>query len=463
MDQPGQEPAADMAAAAALFNESRLDEAREVAQRILAADERHFYALHLLSVIAARRGQWEDAIRFATRALEIEPGDVEVLCNRGVALRMLHRFDEALADYDRALATAPASAIAHNNRGVALAALNRHEEAIGAFDAALRLQPRYALARYGRGISRLMLGDLAGGWADYEWRWAGSENAAPPRRFAAPMFTEHDWGRCRRLAVWTEQGIGDQLLFSTLLPDLERRGGSFVLETDARLLPAFRRAHPGWNLVAGIAPDAAFAGCDRHLPIGSLPRLLRPDRDSFQGQPQALLAADPVRSAAYRTQIGADGARTVGISWRSFQPATRSYYERRKNAPLETFLPISRMPSVRLVDLQYGDTESERGAFAAAGGRLLSIESLDRHGDLEGLLALIEACDVVVSTSNVTAHLAGCLGKRTLLVYPGSNPAFHYWVPDSRGRSYWHPSVEIVTHPAATTWPAIMDLVAERL
>jgi Flp pilus assembly protein TadD len=462
MDRPGEEPAG-MAVAAALFNEGRLDDAGDIAQRILASDERHFYALHLLSAIAARRGRWEDAVRLATSALEVEPAEVQVLCNRGVALRMLHRFDEALEDYDRALAIDPASPVAHNNRGVALAALNRHREALDAFDAALRLQPRYAQARYGRGISRLMLGDFAAGWADYEWRWAGSENAAPPRKFAIPMFTEQDWGRCRRLAVWTEQGIGDQLLFSTLLPELESRGVSFVLETDERLLPAFRRAHPGWNLVAGIAPDSAFAGCDRHLPIGSLPGVIRPDRNAFQRQPRALLAADPVRATTYRSQLGADGARVVGISWRSFQPPRRSFYERRKNAPLEAFLPIAAIPSVRLVDLQYGDTEAERHAFAAAGGRLVSDEGLDRFKDLDGLLALIAACDVVVSTSNVTAHLAGCLGKRTLLVYPAANPAFHYWVPDARGRSYWHPSVEIVTDASAETWPALMDLVAERL
>jgi Flp pilus assembly protein TadD len=454
---------ADMAAAAKLFSEGRLEDARKVAQQVLAANERDFYALHLLAVVAARRNEWDEAVRLATLALEIEPGHVEVLCNRGVALRVLNRPDEALADYDRALAIAPSSAIAHNNRGVALAALNRHRQALDAFDAALRLQPRYAQARYGRGISRLMLGDLAGGWADYEWRWAGSENAAPQRRFTVPMFTPQDWGRCRRLAVWTEQGIGDQLLFSTLLPELESRGVAFVLETDERLLPAFRRAHPAWDVVAGIAPDSAFAGCDRHLPIGSLPGLLRPDRASFRDQPRSLLAPDPVRAAAYRSQIGGDGIRTAGISWRSFQPPSRSFYERRKNAPLEAFLPIAAMPSVRLVDLQYGDTESERRAFAAAGGRLLSDEGLDRFKDLDGLLALIAACDVVVSTSNVTAHLAGCLGKRTLLVYPAANPAFHYWVPDARGRSFWHPSVEIVTDPSAGTWPALMELVAARL
>jgi Flp pilus assembly protein TadD len=462
MDRPGEGPAG-MAAAAAHFNAGRLDAARDIAQRILESDDRHFYALHLLSAIAARRGQWPEAVQLATRALEVEPGNVQVLCNRGAALRMLHRLEEALADYDRALSIDPGSSVAHSNRGVALAALNRHREALDAFDAALRLQPRYAQARYGRGISRLMLGDLAAGWEDYEWRWAGSENAAPPRRFAVPMFTREDWGRCRRLAVWTEQGIGDQLLFSTLLPELESRGVPFVLETDERLLPAFRRAHPGWSIVAGIAPDSAFAGCDRHLPIGSLPGLLRPDRESFQRQPRALLEPDPARVAGYRAQVRGGEAKAIGISWRSFQPPGRSFYERRKNAPLEAFLPIAALPSVRLVDLQYGDTEAERRAFAAAGGRLLSDEGLDRFKDLDGLLALIAACDVVVSTSNVTAHLAGCLGKRTLLVYPAANPAFHYWVPDAGGRSYWHPSVEIVTDESADTWPALMDLVAQRL
>ena len=454
---------ADMAAAAKLFNEGRLEDARKLAQEVLAANERDFYALHLLAVVAARRSEWEEAIRLATLALELEPGNAEVLCNRGVALRMLLRLDEALADYDRALAIAPTSAIAHNNRAVALAALNRHREALDAFDAALALQPRYPQARYGRGISRLMLGDFAGGWADYEWRWAGSENAAPPRKFAVPQFTREDFGRCRRLAVWTEQGIGDQLLFSTLLPDLESRGVAFVLETDERLLPAFRRAHPAWNVVAGIAPDSAFAGCDRHLPIGSLPGVLRPDRASFRPQPRALLAADPARAASYRSRMCGDGITMVGISWRSFQPPSRSFYERRKNAPLEAFLPLSAMPSVRLVDLQYGDTESERKAFAAAGGRLSSDEGLDRFKDLDGLLALIAACDVVVTTSNATAHLAGGIGKRTLLVYPAANPAFYYWVPDAHGRSLWHPSVEIVTDASALTWPDLMTLVAQRL
>lgn len=463
MGAPAGGARAAMARAAALFGEGRLDEAREAAQRILAGDPRHFHALHLLSTIAARRGHWDEAVALATRALAVDPSHAEVLANRGAALRMLHRFDEALADYDRALAAAPDSPAVHNNRAVALAALNRHAEALRAFDAALRLRPDYPQARYGRGLSRLMQGDLAGGWEDHEWRWTGSENVGTRRAFAVPVFGAQDRDSGRRVALWTEQGIGDQLLFSTLVPALEARGIGFVLEADARLAPALRRAHPAWEIVDKPAPDAAFARCDRHLPLGSLPRLLRPDRASFREQPRALLAADPGRAAAFREHLRAGEARTVGISWRSFQPASRSFYERRKNAPLEAFLELSGRPSLRLVDLQYGDTAAERAAFGEAGGRLVSIESLDRFADLDGLLALIAACDVVVSTSNVTAHLAGALGKRTLLAYPAATPAFHYWMPDAAGRSPWYPSVEIVTDPGAASWTAVMKLVAARL
>lgn len=456
-------PRAEMARAAALYGEGRLDEARAAAERIAGRDPRFFPAQHLLAAIAARCARWEDAVRFATRAIALDGSNAEALANRGAALRALHRFEEALADYDRALGIDPASAAAHHNRGVALAALNRHGEALQAFDASLRLRPDNAQARYARGLSRLMRGDFAGGWEDHEWRWAGSENAAAPRRFPMPMLEAKDLARAGTVAVWTEQGIGDQLLFMSLLPDLQSRGASIVLEVDPRLAPAVSRAHPDWRTVARPAPDAPFAGCDRHVPLGSLPRLLRPDAGSFGLQPRRLLAGDAARVAQFRARIDAGAARAVGLSWRSFQPASRSYYERRKNAPLAAFLPLSAAPGVRLVDLQYGDTREERAAFASAGGALASFDDLDRFGDLDGLLALIEACDAVVTTSNVTAHLAGALGKRTLLAYPGANPPFHYWVPDAQGRSRWYPSVEIVTDAATLSWDAVVARLREAL
>jgi hypothetical protein len=158
----------------------------------------------------------------------------------------------------------------------------------------------------------------------------------------------------------------------------------FVLDSDPRRVPALKRAHAGWRVIP-------FRKCDRHIAIGSLGRL------------------------------------------------------RRKSAPLGMFMQLSRRSDLRLLDLQYGDTAAERAAFAAAGGRLLRLEDLDLFHDVDGVLAAIEACELVITTSNVTAHFAGALGKPAWLVYPGANAPFYYWTPGEDGRCLSYPSVRIVS------------------
>jgi hypothetical protein len=268
----------------------------------------------------------------------------------------------------------------------------------------------------------------------------------------------------KRVAIWREQGVGDQILYSTLLPGLGAKGQPFVLEVDARLVAAYRRAHPDWTVVAPEASEREFAGCDAHIPVASLPRLLRPSLESFADQPQALLAADPARVSAYAGKLaesaGASRAPVIGVSWRSFQPKARGELGRRKSGSLHALHALSQ--HARLLDLQYGDTAAERDAFAASGGRLGRLDDLDLFNDLDGLLAAIAACDLVVTTSNVTAHLAGALGKRALVVFLSARPPFHYW-SSPHGRSLWYPSVEIVTAPELDTWERAFGRVHELL
>jgi ADP-heptose:LPS heptosyltransferase len=189
--------------------------------------------------------------------------------------------------------------------------------------------------------------------------------------------------------------------------------------------------------------------------VGSLPRLLRPTLESFAGQPGSLLRP-PSPLGGGR----GEGRLRIGISWRTFQPKVRSELARRKSASLAVFAPLAR--ELHLVDLQYGDTAAEREAFAAAGGHLERIEGLDLFNDLDGLMGAIEACDAVVTTSNVTAHLAGAIGKRTLVVFPHGRPPFHYWA-SPHDRSLWYPSVELVTGPELDTWEKAFARAHERL
>ena len=213
-------------------------------------------------------------------------------------------------------------------------------------------------------------------------------------------------------------------------------------------------------LATGAEFEEAFESCRCQLPVGSLAQLFRPNRDSFARQPRALLRADPARVAQVRASL--DERPKIGISWRSIQPLATRFLESRKSATLERFGAFEDTGAT-LVDLQYGDLGEERGAFDDRHpGLRRSIAGLDAFNDLEGLLAAIEACDLVITTSNATAHLAGAVGKRTWLLCLAANPPFHYWVPGADGRSLWYPSVEVVTDRSWRTWDAAFEAVARR-
>ncbi len=470
---------------AALRESGRIEEAIPLLERALALKPDSAGALNNLGIAHFARHRYDDAIECYRRALALQPGSPEALTNLGNALAALGRWDEAgesyaavialqpgnasaynnlgllhqdrgdrdgaLTNYERALAINPGYADALSNMGFLLEEGGERDAAMDFYRRALAANPRLARAAYNLAIAHLNKREFARGWELAETRYDTVPPVTPRRAFAIPRFSTGDWGRGHRVAIWREQGIGDQLLYTTLLPDLEARGQAFVVEVDRRLVPALERAHPGWEVCATEDSLAGFARCDRELAMGSLPGLLRPDAESFAHQPHAVLAADRARAAAFRERLGGD-ERRIGISWRSFQPKVRGKLARRKSAPLDAFRALSRRSGTRLLDLQYGDTQAERDDFARAGGRLDRLEELDLFDDIDGVLAAIEACDLVVTTSNVTAHLAGGLGKRTWLVYLGADSPFHYWVPRPDGWSLWYPSVEIVTAPGMDTW-----------
>lgn len=446
------------------YHERRRDaEAVRCYRRAIELKSDFHEARNNLGNALAASGEEREAIDCYRAAIELSPGHPDAYSNLGVLLQERGDVDGAIDCYRRALEIDPGHSDALSNLGYLLQEQGKLDEAIAYYERALDANPRSARAGYNLGLALVVRGDLERGWALHERRFDTVPPIALARPMPMPLLRAADWGAGHRVAVWREQGVGDQLLYSTLLPEFASGGQSFVLEVDHRLVAAYRRAHPDWTVSAGADSQAAFASCTRHIAIGSLPMLMRTTRESFERQPRALLAADPGRVAAFRAKLGAPGARVIGISWKSFQPKGRGYVQRKKSMALAQFLPLSHRADLRLADLQYGDTRDERTSFDAAGGRLAHLDDLDLFNDLDGVLAAVEACDAVVTTSNVTAHLGGVLGKETFLIYLSANPPFHYWVPRADGRSQWYPSVRIVTSPQIDTWAKALARVDELL
>jgi ADP-heptose:LPS heptosyltransferase len=149
----------------------------------------------------------------------------------------------------------------------------------------------------------------------------------------------------------------------------------------------------------------------------------------------------------------------IGLSWVSKAPVGGAS----KSARLADFEALLRLPGCRFVDLQYGDTGEERAALARDLGIVVErLGDIDNTNDLDGLAALMSACDAVVTVSNTTAHLAGALGRPTFVMVPHGFARIWYWFHD-RGQSPWYPRVAVRRQQGGQPWADVVAAVAREV
>jgi tetratricopeptide (TPR) repeat protein len=474
-----------------LFQAGRYDKAETALRQVVTLNPTHAEAFYLFANALRLQGQNEAAANAYARLIAIKPAharaldeyggvlfelgriqEAEHIIRRAIAAapelanpytnlgRLYHtdavRAGEALALHDQSIARAPNYAEAHNNRGVALQLIGRTEDALAAYDKAIALKPNYAEAHRNKGLASLMLRRWKEGWTENEWRFKCRGIAFTARDFPQPVWQ----GKAPdgALLLWGEQGIGDEILYGSMVGDLVERGYSLVWEADARLKPLIARSYPGIRVIARTSPpDHATTGADISAQISttSLGQYLRAATDSFPA-PRRYLRADSTRAATYRERLCAGGkTRVIGISWAS----ANQRFGAHKSSHLAAWqaLCTAAGPDTRFVDLQYGDTARERGD---AGMELMHFGDLDLMDDIDGLAALITACDHVVSVSNTTAHLACALNVPTSVLVPIGNGQLWYWGAEGR-RTPWYPSATIFRQPEPGRWEDVLSTVAQ--
>ena len=437
-----------MQRAAELFQAGRWDEAEALCHEIQRRERgRHFYAWHLLSVIALHRGQHEAAAELATRALALEPRHVDVLCNRGAALRNLGFHEQALADYDAAIAVAPANLAAHNNRGVALAALNRYDEALDAYERALAIDPADARARFNRGLAHLVRGDLKAGFTDFESRWTGSDTQAGPRPMPAPQWSGREPLAGKTILLHAEQGLGDSIQFARFVPQVAERGATVIVEAHGGLGPLLEPL-PGISRV--IARGDPLPPHDLHCPLMSLALAFGTTLDTI---PNAVpyLRAPQGHLARWRERLGERRRPRVGLAWSG---STTLRNDRNRSIPLAQLAALREMP-FEFFSLQKEVRPADAAALAS-GAPIAGFAA--ELADFRDTAALVELMDVVISVDTAVAHLAGALAKPVWVLLP--------WSPDWRwllGRedSPWYPTARLWRQSRAGDWAGVIERVRD--
>jgi tetratricopeptide (TPR) repeat protein len=448
---------------------NQLDVAASCFLRVIEGNPGFAKAPFELGRLLQRQYQFESALECYRRTLLIDPSHVDAHANLGAIALMRGQLREAENSVRCAIALDPRHAPAHLTLAIIEGAHGRSAEALAAFERALKLLPNFPEARFNRATLLMRQGLLSEGARDLEARWQLPEALGRSKRrpFRQPQWRGQSLNG-KSLLVWGEQGIGDEVRTAALLPDLVARGEHVVVECESRLLSIFERSLPGISFVPRTTPPQAETTArlvGYQIAAEDLVEFLRPSLTDFSGH-RPYLHADARRATATAERLAARIAQPkdtrdirIGISWLS---RNTEFFDLKSTA-LVDWAPIFKTRNASFIDLQYGETDDERVSVERKHGiQLVRLPELDLKQDMEGLAALISNCDLIITVSNITAHLAGALGKETWVILPFGHAQPWYWFSD-RSDSPWYPSLKLYRQRKFDDWLYVLRQIAKDL
>lgn len=401
-----------------------------------------------LGLAQAKSGDWAGAEASYARALEIDPTCLEALHNLALLRREQGALDAARELFERALALRPDSVETQAALAHALRDLGYMDEALALYGTVLQRRPDSTDALLNRSFALLMGGRLAEGWDAYERRLGFRE---PPVKVPARAQL---WAGESGVIVHVagEQGLGDQIMFASCLPDLLRSAGSLSMSCDSRLRELFRRAFPAIDL--GVRQQPAAPGA-RWVALGSLPRYFRKCLEDFPGAAR-YLQADARSVARWRRRLDALGsAPRIGLSWRGGTLRSRGFL---RSIPADILgAKLRPVRAATWVSLQYGRVDEDVRLLRET----LGLVHWTEIEDLDQCAALVEALDLVVTVDTTIAHLAGALGQRAWILLP-QTPEWR-WSLGSETTVAWYPSARLFRQRTAADWSDALDAVAREV
>jgi Tfp pilus assembly protein PilF len=392
-------------------------------------------------------GKYTEAILNYQKAIKLNPQYSKAIINLGFLYNELKEYDKAVEQYNLALIIAPQNAEVLYNRAIVFQNLNKFEEALNNYNLAIELNPSFADALFNKATLDLSHDNYEHGWKLYESRWEAKKclyiQTSKPELFNFSITQKN-------ILIWSEQGIGDQILYSSLLQDAFETSNNFILWVDPRLVDLYKRSFKRFSNVSYISNTTVINedSYDFHLPIGNLGKFFRNSLDDFKKHPLNYLKSNNKRSISLRKLIKRKEKLVCGIAWKSKNEKIGVD----KSLSLQELLPILSLPNFNFVELQYGDTKEEKKSlYDEYGIEIKSIDQIDNYNDIDGLSSLIDSCDFVITSSNITAHLSGALGKNTYLLVPYNVGKIWYW-HENRNKSLWYPSVNIYRQESNRSW-----------
>jgi tetratricopeptide (TPR) repeat protein len=389
--------------------DDQLKKAWVICHELLIQDPTDPRALINACFVAQRLGLLGPAYHLGRSATQLYPKEPNGWINFGYACAQLWRTKEAERYYFEALKLAKASGSVKSqifallNLGALYVDLGMYDLGAPVMDKLLALEPDNAKALCNVAICKLARRDWSG-WTDYH------KLIGTPYRPKVNYRDEPEWDGTpgQTVVLYAEQGIGDEILFASMIPSAARVAKKVIFDCDGRLEGLFRRSLPECTVYGTRVKNEKWAKEDRDfdcsLAVGQLGEFFRTTEESFPRV--AYLKACPIRSKQWKWDKPA-----IGIAWSGGVSRTGA---RVRRAPLEDWLPLFKSIDATFVCLQYRDAEEEIDDFRKKHGvDLVQYPWATLTHDYDDTAALVSRLDCVVGVPTAVIHLAGALGVKT--------------------------------------------------
>lgn len=420
-----------------LHQAGKYEEAAHLYDMLLSQNPDNAGLCATIGTLYLQTKKWGHAVHFLECAVRKNLRQSDVLSNLALAYKNSGQYAKALQLSEEACKVDPSSEALTNYAGF-FSNTGTPEKAIPLCEKAIKLNPENALAHWNLALALLESGQWGRGWDEHDWGLKKAQHLMQPMRTdrgikdGLPVW---DGTPGKTVAVYGEQGLGDEIMFASMLPDLLKTN-KVIVECHKRLKTLFEHAFPQVTFY-GTREDAEISWPYDHddleyrIAIGSLGKFYRRSTESFPGTPY--LKAEPLLAAGRKLR--------VGISWTGGQKQGRI---ETRSVPLTWWGPILDN-DCEFVSLQYTDCVSEISVAERANG--WSIEQfpqiVDPQGDYMDTARLVASCDLVISACTSVVHLAGALGVPTWCMVP-SKPAWRYGIA---GPMRWYRAVRLYRQP----------------